>query len=91
MLSINDQIDPSPDDYDSAGHLEIDRKTLNGEYDMLITAILKERHPEAALHQEALIQLLRAHMNRGALLLAKRVKTLADLGRIIPETPTSHG
>ena len=82
MLSIEDPIEPDPQQYDTSSNREIDRKVLTGDWDDLFVALTYERmatHPEI----EDPFQYFRAHMNRGVLLLHKRVKGLGDIARII--------
>jgi DNA sulfur modification protein DndE len=85
MLSINDPIEPDPDHYDTSSNREIDRKVLTGEWDDLFTALTKERFESDGSMTEDHFQYFRAHMNRGALLLHKRVKSLADIARLLPD------
>lgn len=91
MLSIEDPIEPDPQQYDSSSNREIDRKVLTGDWDDLFVALTLERlaaNPE----QQDPFHYFRAHMNRGVLLLHKRVKGLGDIARIIGNAAgPSHG
>jgi DNA sulfur modification protein DndE len=86
MLSIEDPIEPDPQQYDSSSNREIDRKVLTGEWDDLFIALILERMAEDPEKQQDAFQYFRAHMNRGIMLLHKRVKGLGDIARIIGNT-----
>ena len=85
-LSLNDPTIPNPDDYPSDGDKEIDRQVLLGQWDALFVALLKERCIKDGINldDEQLISQFRAHMNRGVLLLHKRIRTLKDLALLMP-------
>jgi DNA sulfur modification protein DndE len=85
-LSIEDPTVPHPEDYPGDTDREIDRHTLTGPWDRLFVALLRERcHRDGlALSDEVLVEQFRAHINRGVLLLSKRVRSLQDLGALIP-------
>ena len=77
-------VDPSA--YDEKG-LEFNRYTLTGEWDTLFVAYLKEwmaEHAADTSHGE--LDWARAHINRGLSLLPRRVRTLADVARLVPST-----
>lgn len=85
-LSLNDFTIPNPDDYPPNSDREIDRHTLTGPWDRLFVALIKERCKQDGLPltDEALADQFRAHVNRGVLLLFKRVKNLNDLAQLMP-------
>jgi DNA sulfur modification protein DndE len=85
-LSINDRTIPDLADYHPDSDREIDRHTLTGPWDSLFVALIKERckQDSLSLTDEALADQFRAHINRGVLLLYKRVRTLNDLALLMP-------
>ena len=70
-----------PGRYDECSEREINRYTLLGEYEAIFVALLRQRLARDGLVPESLDEPFRAHMNRGVVLLAGRVKSLTDLGR----------
>lgn len=90
-LSLTELEDLRPSAYNEKG-LEFNRYTMTGEYDAAFIACLKEwlvGRPDAGEYAEA--AWFRAHINRGLSLLPKRVKTLADVARLIPSPDSQHG
>ncbi len=85
-MSLKEPTNPNPDDYLSDGEKEIDRQVLLGQWDSLFVALLKERCNKDGLgsSDEELAAQFRAHMNRGVLLLHKRIRSLKDLGVLMP-------
>jgi DNA sulfur modification protein DndE len=85
-LSLNDPTRPNPDDYPTDTEKEINRHTLTGQWDPLFVALIRERcHQEGlALDNETLAEQFRAHINRGVLLLFKRIRSLNDLAQLMP-------
>lgn len=85
-LSLNDSTIPNPDDYPPDSEREIDRHTLTGPWDRLFVALIKERcqQDSLSLDNAALAAQFRAHINRGVLLLYKRVRSLNDLALLMP-------
>ncbi len=86
-LSLNDPTTPSFDDFPTDTEKEIDRHTLTGPWDRLFVALIKERcyQDNLSLNDETLAAQFRAHVNRGVLLLYKRVRTLNDLAQLMPK------
>src|SRR5436190_1176195 len=76
--SLNDASIPNPDDFPPDSDREIDRHTLTGQWDRMFLALIKVRceHDGLATDDESLAVQFRAHVNRGVLLLYKRVRTL---------------
>lgn len=85
-LSLNDPTVPNPDDFPQDSEREIDRHTLTGSWDLFFVALLKERvHRDGLeLNDEVLAQQFHAHVNRGVLLLYKRVRNVGDLIHLMP-------
>lgn len=84
-MSLNDPRPPDPADYVSDSDREIDRHTLTGAWDNLFVALIKERCYQDEIDQGEIFDHFRAHMNRGVLLLDKRVKSLNDLVLLLPK------
>jgi len=55
----------------------------------LFVALLRERCRKDGVDLQLLPDYFRAHMNRGAILLQQRVKSVADLVDLVPE-PSQH-
>ena len=91
--SLDDATIPDPDDYPPDSEREIDRHTLTGQWDRLFVALLKERcrQDNLPLDDEALAAQFRAHVNRGVLLLFKRVRSLNELDLLVPQPKFSDG
>lgn len=72
---------PSGDLYPDDSDREISRFTLLGEYDALFVALLRQRLArDGRPGSESLDGPFRAHVHRGVVLLANRLKDLGDLG-----------
>ena len=83
-ISLRDPIVPKVENYDEEGQ-EINRYTLLGEWDKFFVALLKERLIKDGLDpNKDLFSQLRAHMNRGAISLYDKVKTLEDFQDLLP-------
>lgn len=79
-LSLDEPGALNPAAYPEDSDREINRYTLLGEYDAIYVALLKQRMAgDDALVDSDMNAQFRAHMNRGVVLLAARVKSLADL------------
>ena len=62
---------------------EINRYTLVGKYDMLFVALLKAWMKEYSVDFSRIDEMFVAHMNRGAELVASRVKSVADITSLV--------
>ena len=84
-LSLDEPGLPNPDAYSEDSTREINRYTLLGEYDATYVALLRQRMRDDAAAgsdengERDIDAQFRAHMNRGVMLLASRVKSLPDL------------
>lgn len=79
-LSLDEPGIPNPQTYPEDSDREINRYTLLGEHDGTYVALLRHRTTDDDLAgDQDLDALFRAHMNRGVLLLAARLKSLPDL------------
>ena len=83
-LSLNDPTPPNPAAYLPDSDREIDRHTLTGQWDSLFVAMIKERCKQDGFTEEDIAQQFKAHIDRGVLLLYKRIKTLNDLALLMP-------
>ena len=83
-LSLNKPMPPNPDDYKPDSDREIDRHTLTGQWDGLFVALLREKCYEDGFGEDELAAQFKAHIDRGVLLLYKRVRSLNDLGHLMP-------
>ncbi len=78
-LSLEEPAVPAPEHY-PPGNRDINRYTLTGEFDDLMLALLTQRLSEDELNWEEHAEgQFAAHMNRGALLVSARVRSLGDL------------
>jgi DNA sulfur modification protein DndE len=85
-LSVEDVSALDPDAFPADSDRIIERHVLLGSYDTLFVAMMKERVHQDGLDphdNELLGKYFRAHVHRGIHLLIKRVKTFADLARVI--------
>jgi len=83
-LSLNDPSIPDPNNFPPDGNREIERNVLFGQWEDLIVALLKERCKEDKIDENDWPEHLKAHFNRGAMLLHKRVKNIEDIARLFP-------
>jgi DNA sulfur modification protein DndE len=83
-LSLNDPSVPVPADYLPESDREIDRHTLTGAWDSLFVVLLRERCHRDGLDEAQLAVQFKAHIDRGVLLLYKRVRDLNDLALLLP-------
>jgi DNA sulfur modification protein DndE len=81
-LSLGEPSIPNPNEYPEEDR-EFNRYTLLGEYDLLFVALLKQRCSQDGLDPSKLSAYFRAHMNRGIILLQKRVKNLGDIAGLL--------
>jgi DNA sulfur modification protein DndE len=93
-LSLEEISLPDPAKYPEDSGREINRYTLVGEFDTLYEALLRQRLADAGVlvdsaTSEMLDDQFRAHMNRGVILLAARMKTLTDLDELSGGARTS--
>ena len=79
-LSLRDQSFLDPEKYPEDGQ-ELNRYTITGEYDNGFVVLLKEwlSCNKKGNDDETMMNFFRAHLNRGAILLHMRVKSLTDL------------
>ena len=85
-LSLENPTLPDPSDYEGAGNVSIKRHVLTGSYDALFVAMLKERCYQDRICDDEMPNQFKAHMNRGVLLLNKRLKNVDDLLLTLPVT-----
>lgn len=84
-LSLDEPGLPNPDAYAEDSGREINRYTLLGEYDATYVALLRQRISDDTAAdgtengEPDIDAQFRAHMNRGVMLLAARIRSLPDL------------
>jgi DNA sulfur modification protein DndE len=84
-LSLNDPTPPVPEDYLPNSDREIDRHTLTGPWDSLFVAMIRERcWQDGIIDEQQIAEQFKAHIDRGVLLLYKRVRSLNDLAQLMP-------
>ena len=77
-LSLKDPSPPNPDEYDEKGS-EIHPSVLFGEYEDMYMALMVMRLRRDGLDPELYLnRMLRAHFNRGAIMLHARIRNLDD-------------
>lgn len=84
-LSLEEASLPKASKYPEDSSREINRYTLVGEFDALYEALLRQRLADAGIEEltsDVLDEQFHAHMNRGVMLLAARMKTLTDLDEL---------
>lgn len=82
-MSLNDLTEPDPEDYKGDGEIEIDRKILIGQEEELYLALLRQRCINSGIEEQHYLDYFKAHMNRGAILLSKRISNLKDLSQLL--------
>jgi DNA sulfur modification protein DndE len=81
-MSLEEPGIPDPSKYPEDSQREINRYTLLGEYDAVFVSLLRQRLARDGLADASLDEQFRAHMNRGVVVLAGRLKELADLATV---------
>jgi DNA sulfur modification protein DndE len=85
-LSLAEPDIPNPEIYSDAQGREFNRYTLTGQWDLLFFSLLKERLIEDGLDPEVDVEpQFKAHLSRGVLLLSRRLKSLADISRLVDD------
>lgn len=83
-LSLAEPDTPDPQLYVANQAREFNRYTLTGQWDLFFFSLLRERLVNDGLDLEADLEpQFKAHLSRGVLLLARRLKNLADLSNLI--------
>ena len=84
-ISIKQQGIPNPDEYNKEGS-EITPNVLFGEYESIYLALMLNRLKQDKLDpKHYLDEMVRAHLNRGAIGLKQRVQDLSDFYDLIKE------
>ena len=83
-MSLKDPTIPDLADYMPDSEREIDRHTLTGQHDLLFVTLLKRRCQRDGFSEADLMDQFKAHMNRGVLLLDKRLRTIHDFALLLP-------
>lgn len=89
-LSLAEPGIPDENLYSNGHAREFNRFTLTGQWDVLFFSLLKERAVLDGLESEARLESqFKAHLSRGVGLLSQRLKTLADIGDLLPDATAS--
>jgi len=83
-LSVENPGLPDPSDYEGTGYINIKRHVLTGVYDSLFVGLIKERCHQDSVPDVEIATHFKAHMNRGVLLLHKKLKSLDSLLLVLP-------
>lgn len=82
-LSLRDPSPPNPEEYDEKGS-EIHPSVLFGEYEEIFMALMVMRLRKDGLDERSYLnRMLRAHFNRGAIMLHARVRDLDDFYEMV--------
>jgi DNA sulfur modification protein DndE len=82
-LSLEEPGKPDGRKYPEDSDREINRYTLLGEYDDLYVALLRQRMQQDGVPLSEMDEQFRGHMHRGVIILAGRVKSLAELQDVL--------
>ena len=82
-LKEGDTIDDYPSDTDG---LELNRQTITGEYDAYFKALVEQAAGQRLEEDEYFPKCLKAHIDRGALILESKYKHAGNLDRYILES-----
>lgn len=88
-LSLTEPTVPNPKDF-LEEEREFNRYTLLGEFDATYMALLKQRCHEDGIDRSQLADQFRAHLNRGIILLQRRVRNISDLAELVGGTLDTH-
>ena len=83
--SLEEKGVPDPSKYPEDSDREINRYTLLGELEPVLVALLRQRLNRDGVPPSQMDDQFRAHMNRGVILLAGRLKGLDDLHTLMTE------
>ncbi len=89
ILSLKEPTNPNPSVYKQDGQ-ELMKHVLLGEFENVFIALFKQKMYKDGYNLEnekLLLEMLRAHINRGAELLYNRVKSLKDLVKLSVNNP----
>jgi len=90
-MSLQEPGVPVEGRYPEDSEREINRYTLFGEYDTLFVALLRQRYArDGVIAAGTLEGQFRAHVHRGVLLLASRIKNLTELAEEIARARTTN-
>ncbi|MGC4116779.1 MAG: DNA sulfur modification protein DndE [Myxococcales bacterium] len=82
-LSLEEPGVPDNSKHPEDSEREINRYTLLGDYELVLVSLLRQRLQSDGIPLTQLDEQFRAHMHRGVVLLAGRVKELTDLAEIV--------
>jgi DNA sulfur modification protein DndE len=82
-VSLNDMTPVNPKDYKADGSIEIEKKILIGQEEDMYYALLKQRCLLEGIDESQYVDYFKAHMNRGVLLISKRVGSFKDIAQLL--------
>lgn len=82
-MSLEEPGVPDPKKFPEDSEREINRYTLLGDNDAVFVSLLRERMKNDGIPMSDLDDYFRAHMNRGVVILAGRLKSLPELAEIV--------
>lgn len=82
-ISLEEPAPPNPEMYPEDDR-EFNRYTLLGEFDDLFVALFRQRCRRDQIPEARHADMFRAHMNRGAILVSGRIKSIGDLAELLP-------
>lgn len=84
-ISLKEKSIPNPDEFNEEGS-EIAPNVLFGEYEEIYMALMLNRLKQDKLDPEKYLnEMMRAHLNRGAIALSPRIKDLSDFYELVKE------
>ena len=82
-LSLRQEGVPNPSEYNKNGS-EFSSSTLFGEYEQLYLALIIQRLVNDKLDPETYLDdMVRSHLNRGAIGLRQRIRSISDFARLL--------
>ena len=82
-LSLEEGGIPENEKYDEGSDREINRYTLLGDLELVLTSLLRQRLQADGIPLTEMDRQFRAHLHRGVVLLAGRLKALTDLAAVL--------
>ncbi len=91
-LSLAEPGIPDPQLYADGQAREFNRYTLTGQWDIFFFALLRERLVKDGLDLETDLEpQFKSHLSRGVLALMRRLKSLADISKLVDEAQRKAG
>ena len=84
-ISLEEKGVPDPGKYAEDSDREINRYTLLGEYEGVLLSLLRQRLARDGIEAANVDDMFRAHMNRGVIILAGRLKGIDEMHALVTE------